>query len=73
MGTDKDVVRCHLSEHGIENRPVASAFDGIDPDQDRVNRHELPANFGAKIVVINGRFGMYRSGRKSLKQTCETA
>src|SRR5262245_43275343 len=59
MCADKNACGCYLPKHGIENRPVASALNRINPYEDTINSHELVTNFRAKIVVINRRLGVY--------------
>ena len=38
---DKNASGCDITKHRIENGPVPSTFDGIDPYQNAVNPHEL--------------------------------
>src|SRR5215813_7358183 len=71
MCADKNSCGCHLAKHGIENRPVPSALNRINPYEDTVNLHELVTYFRAKIVVINRRLGVYPLGGKRSKQVCE--
>src|SRR5215831_16556615 len=59
MCADKNPGGCNFTKHGIENRPVASVLNRINPYEDTINSHELVTNFRAKIVVINRRLGVY--------------
>src|SRR5215471_7907517 len=68
MCADKNSSGCHLAKHGIENRPVASALNRINPYEDTVNSHELVTNFLAKIVVIDRRLGVYPFGGEGSEQ-----
>src|SRR5215471_5206121 len=71
MCADKNPCGCHLTKHGIENRSIASALNGINPYEDTVYLYELFANFFAKIIVINRRLGMNPFGGKGSEQVCE--
>src|SRR5215467_7926557 len=71
MCADKNPCGCHLTKHGIENRPVPSALNRINPYQDTVNLHKLVTNFLAKIIVINRRLGVYPFGGEGSEHVCE--
>src|SRR5215831_60402 len=71
MCADKNSRGCHLTKHGIENRPVASALNRINPYEDTINSHELFTNFPTKIIVIDRGFGMYPFGGQGSEQVCE--
>src|SRR5215471_13239381 len=71
MCADKNACGCHLPKHGIENRPVASALNRINPYENTINLHELVTNFRAKIVVINRRLGVYPFRGEGSEQVCE--
>src|SRR5215468_2132868 len=71
MCADKNPCGCNLTKHGIENRPIASVLNGINPYEDTVKLHELFTYFLTKIVVINRRLGVYPFGGKGFEQLCE--
>ena len=71
MCADKNSCGCHLTEHGIENRPVTSVLNGINPYENTVELHELLTNFRTKIIVINRRLGVYPFDGKGSEQLWE--
>jgi hypothetical protein len=71
MCADKNPCGRHLTKHGIENRSVAAVLNGVNPDKHTVNVHELFTNFGAQIVAINRRLGVYSFCGKGSEQVGE--
>lgn len=68
MRADKNACGCHITKHGIENRPVPSPLNWIDPYQNAVNLHELFTNFLARIILIYRRLDMDPFGGKRREQ-----
>jgi hypothetical protein len=71
MRADRNACGGHITKHGIENSPVPTPFNGIDPYQNAVNLHELLANFRAKIIVIYRRLDVHPLGGKGPEQLRE--
>jgi hypothetical protein len=65
---DKHASGCDIAKHRIEDGPVPSALDGIDPHENAVNPHELVSNVLAKIIVIYRRLNVNPPGSKSSEQ-----
>src|SRR5262245_28934217 len=70
---DKHASGCDIAKHTIEDGPVPSAFNGIDPHQNAVNPHELLSNGLAKIVVIYRRLKVNPPGVEGREQICKPA
>ena len=44
VGTDPDTLGGHVTQQGIQERPILPVGDGIDPDEDAVDLEELVAD-----------------------------
>ena len=55
MRAYEDPLRSHVAQQSVEDRPVASTHDGVDPDEDAVHRQQpLPDQVGGLIRVDDG-------------------
>lgn len=69
---DREAVR-GISQHGVQDIPSSSAFDGIAPDQHEAAVAQLRLHFFGEVVVVHGRDRRHAGEGESIKQRSKPA
>ena len=60
-------------QHGVQDIPSSSAFDGIAPDQHEAAVAQLRLHFFGEVVVVHGRDRRHAGEGESIKQRSKPA